>query len=206
MHNAIDTITRHGDTILQVLAAFLIAFLTNSLTNRSRDRQDRAAELATLQAQVDAFITAAAAVRASTYISETVWEGRKERWRAIGVVVLGAVGGWATAGTQGVPEKLRYAAGMRDAAQLISRENHARKIALAALQAPMVQLGTAATPLMRHQDERLVQAVDEVMAAAGAIDDSARFERAMTDFGQAARTALQPSPLLWNRLLRRRTQ
>ncbi|MFF4276173.1 hypothetical protein [Streptomyces sp. NPDC001536] len=206
MHNALDIIADHGDTILQVLGGFLIAFLTNWLTNRSRDRQDRAAELATLQTQVDALIIAAVAVRAAAHISETVWEGRKERLRSIGIVALGAVGGWASAGTQGVSESWRYAAGMRDAAQLISRENHARKIALASLQGPMVQLGTAATPLMHHRDERLVQAVDEVMAAAGAIDDDARFERALAAFGQAARAALHPTPSLWDRLLRRRTQ
>jgi hypothetical protein len=59
---------------------------------------------------------------------------------------------------------------------------------------------------MRHQDERLVQAVDRVMAAAGEIDDRAGFERAMAAFGQAARTALHPAPSLWVRLVRRRTQ
>ncbi|MGW3917800.1 hypothetical protein ACWEBX_41110, partial [Streptomyces sp. NPDC005070] len=65
MHNALNTLTRHGDTILQVLGAVLIAFLTNALTNRARDRQDRVGDRATLQAQVDAFITAAAVVRAA---------------------------------------------------------------------------------------------------------------------------------------------
>lgn len=203
VHNAIDTITRHAGTILPILAAFLVALLTNWLTNRSRDRQDRAADRAALQAQVDAFITAAVAIRAAANVSDTLWEGRKEKLRATAIVVLGAVGGWASAEARGRADNWRYAAGLRDAAQLISREVHARKGALANLQATTVQLGAAATPLMRHHDERLVQAVEEVMAAAGAVDDHARFERALATFGQTARAALQPPPSIWSRMLRR---
>ncbi|MER7497052.1 hypothetical protein ABT033_31205 [Streptomyces pharetrae] len=203
MHNAFDTLTRHADLLLPILAAFLVALLTNWLTNRGRDRQERAADRATLQAQVDAFVTGAVAVRAAANISDTIWEGRKEKWRATAVVVLGAVGGMASSEAQG---NWRYAAGLRDAAQLISREVHARKVALANLQASTVQLGAAATPLMRHQDERLVEAVEAVMAAASAIDDHARYEQALSAFGQAARAALQPPPSAWARLTRRRTQ
>ncbi|MFE1289682.1 hypothetical protein [Streptomyces sp. NPDC058751] len=202
MHNALDTFTRHADLLLPILAAFLVALLTNSLTNRARDRQDRAADRATLQGQVDAFITSAIAVRAAANISDSIWEGRKEKWRATAVVLLGSIGGIASSTAQ---DNWRYVAGLRDAAQLISREIHARKVALANLQASTVQLGAAATPLMRHQDARLVEAVEAVMAAASAVDDHARFEEALAAFGQAARTALQPPPSVWARLTRRRT-
>ncbi|MGW3308201.1 hypothetical protein ACWDG9_16625 [Streptomyces sp. NPDC001073] len=44
------------------------------------------------------------------------------------------------------------------------------------------------------------------MAAAGVIDDNARFTRALAAFGQAARAALQPTPSLWNRMLHRGAQ
>ncbi|MGW0188145.1 hypothetical protein ACWDV7_20570 [Streptomyces sp. NPDC003362] len=203
MHNAFDTFTRHADLLLPILAAFLIALLTSWLTNRGRDRQERAADRATLQAQVDAFVTAAIAVRAAATISDTIWEGRKEKWRATAVVVLGAVGGIASSVA---PGNWRYAAGLRDTAQLISREVHARKVALGNLQSSTVQLGAAATPLMRHQDERLVEAVEAVMAVAGTIDDHPRYEQALAAFGQAARTALEPPPSGWARLTRRRTQ
>ncbi|MCZ4607385.1 hypothetical protein O3S80_27205 [Streptomyces sp. Lzd4kr] len=203
MHNTFDTLTRHVDLLLPILAAFLVALLTNWLTNRARDRQERAADRATLQAQVGAFSTAAIAVRSAADVSDTVWENRKEKWRATAIVVLGAVGGIASSGA---PGNWRYAAGLRDAAQLISREVYARKVALASLHAPAVQLGAAATPLMQHQDTRLVEAVEAVMDAIGDIDDRARLEQALSDFGQAARTALRPPPSAWARLSRRRTQ
>ncbi|WP_331733870.1 hypothetical protein OHU34_46000 (plasmid) [Streptomyces sp. NBC_00080] len=201
MHDTIATITGHANTLLQVLAAFLVVLMTNGLTNRSRDRQDRATDRAALQVKVDTFITAAIAVRAAANVSDHIWEGPKEKWRATGIVMLGAFGGWASAEAHGRTDNWRYAAGLRDAAQLISREVHARKIALASLQASTVQLGAAATPLMRHQNERLVEAVEAVMSAASAIDDTARYERAMATFGQAARAALQPPPSFWARLV-----
>jgi hypothetical protein len=203
VHNALNTLTRHGDTILQVLAAVLIAFLTNTLTNRARDRQDRAVDRATLQAQVDAFITAAAVVRAAAQTSEIIWEGPKEKIRATAIVILGSIGGWASADVSGRSDNWRYAAGLRDAAHLMSREIHARKTALASVQASTVQLGTAAVPLTRHQDERLVQAVQAVMEAAGSINNHQRFEEALRSFGQAANAVLQPPPSIWARMLRR---
>ncbi|MEV6192917.1 hypothetical protein AB0M19_11010 [Streptomyces sp. NPDC051920] len=203
MHNALTTLAKHGDTILQVLAAFLIAFLTNALTNRARDRQDRAGDLATLQAQVDAFITAAAVVRAAARTSDTIWEGPREKLRATAIVILGSIGGWAIAEASGRSDNWRYVAGLRDAAQLLSREVHARKTALASVQASTVQLGTAAVPLIRHHDQRLVHAVQAVMEAAGSINNSQRFEEALRAFGQAANAALQPPPSVWARMLRR---
>ncbi|MFE9437033.1 hypothetical protein [Streptomyces sp. NPDC006640] len=203
MHNTLNAITRHGDTILQVLGAVLIAFLTNALTNRARDQQDRASDRATLQAQVDAFITAAAVVRAAAQTSEIIWEGPKEKIRATAIVILGSIGGWASAEVTGRSDTWRYAAGLRDAAHLMSREIHARKTALSAVQASTVQLGTAAVPLTRHQDEHLVRAVHAVLEAASSIDDHHRFEEALRTFGQAARVTLRPEPSFWSRILRR---
>ncbi|MET7310207.1 hypothetical protein ACWD7C_12895 [Streptomyces sp. NPDC005134] len=203
MHNIIETVTHNGETILQVLAAFFVALLTNWLTNRSRDRADRQGEKATLQAQVDAFINAIAVLRNAAHTNELIWEGPKETLRAVAIVGLGFVGGLARAGGADRTGGWGYASGLGEAAHLLSREVHARKLALAGLQGPMVQLGAAATPLMRHPDERLARAVDDVLAAAGDMEDPGRFEQALTVFGQAARVALQDPPSAWARLRRR---
>ncbi|MET8668175.1 hypothetical protein ABZV87_28050 [Streptomyces tendae] len=203
MHNTIAVFTRHAELLLPILASFVAVLLTHWLTTRSRDRRDEAVERATLQGQVDAFVTAAAALRGASGVSDTVWENPKEKRRATAIVILGAIGGWASAEVRGRTDAWRFAVGLRDAAQLIAREVQARKVALSALQGPTLQLMTAATPLMHHHDERLAQAVESLLAAAEDIDDLERFERELAAFGQASRAALRPPPSVWSRLVRR---
>ncbi|GGV50292.1 hypothetical protein [Streptomyces spectabilis] len=193
-----DLITDHADALL---AALLGVALTHGLNRRSRRREERAADTATLTAQVDAFTTALAAVRTVAASNRTLWERPQEKLRAAAIIGLGFLGGWARADTGG-PRPIT--AGLAEAAHLISREVHAGKLALAHLHSPILQLAAAATPLLRHADERLAQATDAVITAAAGPDDDA-LDAAVRAFAQASRQALTPRPPRWTRLRSRRS-
>ncbi|MER5302168.1 hypothetical protein ABT039_22295 [Streptomyces lasiicapitis] len=195
----LDILTQHADTLL---ATALGVLLTHWRERHVRRREERTADTAALGAQVDAFTIALGAVRAVAASNQVLWERPREKLRASTIVGLGLIGGWARADAGG-SSAWPMAAGLADAAHLLSREVHASKLASVNLHGPMLQLGAAATPLLRHPDERLAQATDAVITAARA-EDTAQLDAAVRALARASREALAPQPSLWARLRRRR--
>lgn len=92
---------------------------------------------------------------------------------------------------------------MGAAAQLLAREIHADKAALAGVREPMKLVAEALAPLVRHPDANVSTTAQRLLDATTAIRDHDRVEAAIGAFGQAVRAAAQPEPSRWTRLRRR---
>ncbi|MGA5171152.1 MULTISPECIES: hypothetical protein [Streptomyces] len=79
------------------------------------------------------------------------------------------------------------------------------KQAAAALREPFTRIAAAAAPLLRcpAPAPALVTAIEELMTAAGNIEDAARLAEKLAAFGRAARAATAP-PATWRERRRAR--
>ncbi|MGA5559510.1 hypothetical protein [Streptomyces lavendulocolor] len=77
------------------------------------------------------------------------------------------------------------------------------KQAAAALREPFTRIAAAAAPLLRCPAPALVTAIEELMTAAGNIEDAARLAEKLAAFGRAARAATAP-PATWRERRRAR--
>jgi cysteine sulfinate desulfinase/cysteine desulfurase-like protein len=139
-------------------------------------------------------------------MNRTLWERPLERLTAVGLAAVTFHAGRAGARIMGGTEWLSQAVGMGAAAQLIAREVHANKAAVAAVREPLKHVTEALAPLVHHPDQRVATAAEELLAATSAILDHAQVEAALAAFGEAVRAAIQPVPSRWSRLRRRAPQ
>ncbi|MEE1764359.1 hypothetical protein [Streptomyces sp. SP18BB07] len=203
MNTLLEALAGQADTLVNGVVALAGGLVIWRLTNWSRDRGDRQTELATFRDRADTLIVAIADVRASADLNHRLWERPWEQVRFIALALFTAVGEGARVRAMGASERQTFAAGAGAAAQIGLREIHASKAAVAALREPMIRVYAAAAPFQHHEDERVVGTTNELLAAMGDIENTARLEAALESFGQAVAAVAQPRPSLWARLRRR---
>ncbi|AKN68726.1 hypothetical protein QR97_01925 [Streptomyces sp. PBH53] len=203
-----DTLLHYLVRAVELLGVvgFATTLLAWKLANVSRARQARQDEQAALEKQADTVIVAVADLRAVASMNRTLWERPLERLTAVGLAAVTFHAGRAGARIMGGTEWLSQAVGMGAAAQLIAREVHANKAAVAAVREPLKHVTEALAPLVRHPDQRVATTAEELLAATSAILDHAQVEAAIAAFGEAVRAAVQPVPSRWSRLRRRAPQ
>lgn len=172
----------------------LVALLTWWLTTRARNRQDQERERETLRGHADALIVAVSELRAAGTANQMLWETLAERGRTMLLVGLACVGGAARARIAGGTDAQSGLVGLGRGAELLAQERIVSKQAAAALREPFTRIAAAAAPLLRCPDPALVTATEELMNAAGNLEDTARLEEKLAAFGRAAQAATAPPP------------
>ncbi|EXU69653.1 hypothetical protein Z951_02875 [Streptomyces sp. PRh5] len=180
------------DKIEDLAVAVAVAVLTWWLTNLSRKRADREAERSSLQIQADALVVAVADVRGAAASARILYEGWPERARSGLLAALACAGAAARTRVAGGSDRLAFVAGLGAAAHLLGADRRASKQHAATVQGPMLRLATAAAPLVRHPDEGVATAVDNLLAAASRLEDATRLDAALDRFGREVSRALQP--------------
>ncbi|PNG22329.1 hypothetical protein [Streptomyces cahuitamycinicus] len=206
MNTLLEALAGQAEALVNGVVALAGGLVIWRLTNRSRDRADQQTELATFRERADALIVAVVDVRAAADLNHRLWERPWEQARFLAVAAFAAVGEGARVRALGGSDRHMFAAAGGAAAQLGLREIHANKTSLAALREPLVRVHEAAAPFLRHADQRVVTATNELLAAVGDIKDRTRLEAALAAFGQAVVAVADPRPSLWARLRSRRSR
>jgi hypothetical protein len=191
------------DTLVNGVIALGSGLVIWYLTNWSRDRADHQAELATFRERADALIVAVVDVRASAAMNSRLWE---HPWEVLRLMFLAACAGSGEAArvrALGGTNRDMVAAGLGEVARMSLRETHASKTALAALREPMIRVHETAAPFLRHADERVVEATNELLEAVGDVKNSARLDAALAAFGRVVVAVAEPRPSRWARLRNR---
>ncbi|MFC7924754.1 hypothetical protein [Streptomyces cinereoruber] len=181
------------ESLGSLVSGGLVALLTWWLTTRARNRQDQDREREVLRGHADALIVAVADLRAAGAANRMLWETLVERGRTVLLAGLACVGGAARARIAGGTDVQSGLVGMGRGVELLAQERIVSKQA-AALREPFTRIAAAAAPLLRCPDPALVTATEELMNAAGNLEDTARLEEKLAAFGRAARVATTPPP------------
>ncbi|WFB83762.1 MULTISPECIES: hypothetical protein [Streptomyces] len=200
MNTLLEALADQMDTIVNGVFALGSGLVIWHLTNWSRDRADHQAELAAFRERADALIVAAIDVRASAAMNRHLWEHPWQVLRLVFMVACAGSGEAARVRAFGGTNRDMFAAGLGEAARLSLREAYASKTALAALREPMVRVHETAAPFLRHADERVVQATNELLEAVGDVNDAARVDAALAAFGRVVAAVAEPAPSRWARL------
>ncbi|TQJ37845.1 hypothetical protein [Streptomyces sp. SLBN-115] len=203
MNSLLEALAGQMDTIVNGVIALGSGLAIWYLTNWSRDRADHQAELTAFRARADALIVAAADLRVTVKLSRRLWEHPGERARTLYLVLCAAIGAGSLVRALGGTNRQVFAVANGEAARVGLREVHANKAVAAALREPMLRFHEAAAPLLRHPDERVVEATNELLAAARDIENNAKLEAALSAFGRVVVAVTEPRPSRWARLRNR---
>ncbi|WP_033240598.1 hypothetical protein [Streptomyces albidoflavus] len=176
---------------LQDLA--VVAIITWGLTTLARRRADREAERTALQDQADTF--AVADVQAAASVARQLYEGWPQR-AAVGLLAALAAGG-AAARTRalGATDNLSLIAGLGATAPILSSARQTSQRYTASLREPMHRLATAAAPLLRHPDEHLASAADDLFNEVTRTQQPEVLEAAPQRFARELARVLRPRRL-----------
>ncbi|MFD7505439.1 hypothetical protein [Streptomyces sp. NPDC059850] len=200
MNTFLEALAGQVDTIVNGVIALGSGLVIWYLTNWSRDRADHQAELAAFRERADALIVAAVDVRAAAAMNRRLWEHPWEVLSLVFTVACAGSGEAARVRVLGGNNRDMFAAGLGEAARMSLRQAHASKTALAALRAPMIRVHETAAPFLRHADERVVEATNELLEAVGDVKNSARLDAALAAFGRVVVAVAEPRPSRWARL------
>lgn len=140
---------------------------------------------------------AVAELQGAAAANRLLWEGPTERGRTFLLTVLACMAGAARARIAGGTDMQSGLVGFGQAAELLSRERRASKQTAAAVQQPLVRVAAAAAPLMRCPDPAVAASTEQLLSAAGDMENSARLAAALEAFGQTVRAATTPRPSWW---------
>jgi cysteine sulfinate desulfinase/cysteine desulfurase-like protein len=115
------------------------------------------------------------------------------------VVRRSADGGAARSRIAGGADGLSGLVGLGQAAELLSRERRTAKQTVAAVREPLARVAAAAAPLMRCPDPAAAAPTEQLLNAAGEVENTVRLEAALAAFGQAVREATAPRRSRWAR-------
>ncbi|MEU2757345.1 hypothetical protein [Streptomyces albidoflavus] len=186
------------DKLQDLAVAIVVAIITWGLTTLARRRADREAERTALQDQADTFVVAVADVQAAASVARQLYEGWPQR-AAVGLLAALAAGG-AAARTRalGATDNLSLIAGLGATAPILSSARQTSQRYTASIREPMHRLATAAAPLLRHHDENLAGAADDLFNAVTRTQQPEAVEAARERFARELARVLRPRRL-WRR-------
>ncbi|MFJ3673923.1 hypothetical protein ACIPSE_46560 [Streptomyces sp. NPDC090106] len=182
------------DTALTAAGAVSLVFIGGwenaRRARKTQERQDAADARAALEAQADELMAAVLALRVEGDAHDHLMGG----WKARSLVVLRMATLGATAyGRTGRSDYPALMAGLGEAAAAVYRWNEHWTRSAAGLTSHLNRFGAATLPLLRHQDQSLAQATSELHTAISRhYADTGRTDRAIEDFQEALRAALEP--------------
>ncbi|MFD7667808.1 hypothetical protein [Streptomyces sp. NPDC059788] len=183
----------------------VIAVLASWLTSRARNRQEQQAEIGALRVRADAMTVAVVELQAAAAANRLLWEGPAERAKTFLLALMACAGGTARARGAGGTDAQSVQVGFGRAAELLSRERVASKQSAAAVREPLTRAATAAGPLLRCSNPAVVTATEQLLNALADVEDTARLEAALEEFGRAVNAATAPRLSWWARRRTART-
>ncbi|ALM43643.1 MULTISPECIES: hypothetical protein [Streptomyces] len=195
------------DKLQDLAVAIVVAIITWGLTTLARRRADREAERTALQDQADTFVVAVAVadVQAAASVARQLYKGWPQR-AAVGLLAALAAGG-AAARTRalGATDNLSLIAGLGATAPILSSARQTSQRYTASIREPMHRLATAAAPLLRHPDEHLASAADDLFNAVTRTQQPEVIEAAPERFARELARVLRPRRLWRHPALRVRS-
>ncbi|MET9483659.1 hypothetical protein [Streptomyces sp. NPDC006638] len=182
-----------------LISGAVIAVLATWLTNRTRDRQEQQAEIGALRVQADAMTVAVMELQGVAAANRLLWDRPAEQARTFLLAALAFAGGAARARIAGGTNVQSGLVGYGRAAELLSREQMAAKQTAAGVREPFARIATAAGPLLRCSDPAVVTATEKLMNTLADVEDTARLEVALGEFGRAVNAATAPRLSWWAR-------